>query len=539
VRKLALSSIRAPRLGNVQRDVKDEPYAFEAKEMLRKSVIGKRVAVQIDYVRPIPIGGPESGKSEDRAFATVIDDKGRNLAVMLVQQGLASVIRHRGDEPRSLVYDEMLQVEAEAKEQHRGLHSGKTPAPRHVNDLSTPAAATQAKALFPSLQRAGRMRGVVEFVINGSRLKVNIPKESCTITLALAGARCPATGRRDGTEPEPFGEAAVAYTRDRCLQHDVEVEVEAQDRMGAFIGTCWVKGHNLGVLLIEEGLAKLQPGFKPMWVQHDGEALLACEERAKASRLRVWTDYVEPTPEVEDDTPAVVQQKIRVVCTHVQDGCNVFLQSVTEAAATLNKLQETLKEIAATAPVPGFNPRVNDVVAAEFSCDGNWYRARVDKKSAEGFRVTFIDYGNSDLVSPDKTRALPGPYAAAQPLAKQCQLALLKAPKEEDMAHEAAAFLAELVMDLEVDAVVELRERGKMHVTIKPDDADVSVNSQMLRAGLARVMAWRRPDEAITKLINKLKTDEAIARQAHVNIWQYGDCIDSDEDEPKGPPPRR
>lgn len=44
-RRLALSSIRAPRMGNPRRGVEDEPWANESKEALRKLVIGKSVKV--------------------------------------------------------------------------------------------------------------------------------------------------------------------------------------------------------------------------------------------------------------------------------------------------------------------------------------------------------------------------------------------------------------------------------------------------------------------------------------------------------------
>ncbi|CAN0592253.1 unnamed protein product, partial [Laminaria digitata] len=68
-RRLALSSIRAPRVGNPRRGVEDEPWAVEAREALRKMVIGRSVKVVVDYQRDIPKGSGET--TEKRAFATV------------------------------------------------------------------------------------------------------------------------------------------------------------------------------------------------------------------------------------------------------------------------------------------------------------------------------------------------------------------------------------------------------------------------------------------------------------------------------------
>lgn len=65
---------------------------------------------------------------------------------------------------------------------------------------------------------------------------------------------------------------------------------------------------------------------------------------------------------------------------------------------------------------PGFMPKGGDLVSAKFS-DGAWYRAKIRraspvKKEAE---VTFIDYGNQDIIPfsnirplDPKFRTLPG-----------------------------------------------------------------------------------------------------------------------------------
>ena len=42
-RRVNLSSIRCPKIGNPRRDEKPAPYAREAKELLRTRLIGKQV----------------------------------------------------------------------------------------------------------------------------------------------------------------------------------------------------------------------------------------------------------------------------------------------------------------------------------------------------------------------------------------------------------------------------------------------------------------------------------------------------------------
>ena len=104
----------------------------------------------------------------------------------------------------------------------------------------------KSKQFLPFLQRAGRSEAVVEFVASGSRLRLYIPRETCLITFLLAGISCPrgarpnlggAPGVQDG---EPFGDAALLFTKEHCLQREVEIEVESMDKGGNFIGYVFV-----------------------------------------------------------------------------------------------------------------------------------------------------------------------------------------------------------------------------------------------------------------------------------------------------------
>ena len=47
---VCLAGLEVPRIG--RRDTPDEPFAFGAREFLRKKVIGKRVSFRIEYVVP-------------------------------------------------------------------------------------------------------------------------------------------------------------------------------------------------------------------------------------------------------------------------------------------------------------------------------------------------------------------------------------------------------------------------------------------------------------------------------------------------------
>lgn len=110
--KIYLSSLRPPRregtndgagaTGRQFRPLYDIPRMFEAREVLRKRVIGKKVQINVDYVQP------KSDQFPEKTCCTV-QHNGQNLAELLIESGLAKALRHRGDdENRSPHYDKYV-----------------------------------------------------------------------------------------------------------------------------------------------------------------------------------------------------------------------------------------------------------------------------------------------------------------------------------------------------------------------------------------------------------------------------------------------
>lgn len=159
--RLQLSSVRQPKAN----DPKLGGLQAEGKELLRKKMIGKPVSVFIDYTKAA------EGDYEARDCATLRTHSGANIAELLVEKGLLSVIRHRsGDEQRSSAYEALLAAEAKALASTKGIHSGKDfPVGRVIDASETAAKATGYLAGF---KRAGRSAAVVDFVASGSRFKV-------------------------------------------------------------------------------------------------------------------------------------------------------------------------------------------------------------------------------------------------------------------------------------------------------------------------------------------------------------------------------
>lgn len=95
--RATLSSIRQPK----PTDPKQAPFQADSKEFLRKKVIGKHVRVTVDGTKPASEG------YEERDVVTV-NINNKNVALMLVEAGYASVIRHRRDDGKFPSVDEAL-----------------------------------------------------------------------------------------------------------------------------------------------------------------------------------------------------------------------------------------------------------------------------------------------------------------------------------------------------------------------------------------------------------------------------------------------
>ena len=319
-RKLFLSSIRQPRppkeeaapaagagVATKKRlNYWEIPWMLESREFLRKRLVGQKVNVHIDFIKPPADGFPE------RVCATVkVGDA--SVAEALVSKGLATVVRYRdSDDDRASGYDDLLAAETKAAKNQKGVHSTKDIPVHRVNDVTT---RTIAEKLLPSLLRAGRMQGVVDHVQSGSRMRVFLPKDSYLITVLLSGLSCPRSATAD-KPGDPFGDEALALTRSLALQRDVEVELEDIDKTGCFVGHIFYGNHDLAVTLLTHGLGKLHPSAERYKYF---PSLQSAEKIAKDARKKIWADYVEPVaaPEAEEEKS---EQRVRKTGKKVKNG---------------------------------------------------------------------------------------------------------------------------------------------------------------------------------------------------------------------------
>uniref|UniRef100_A0A665VG68 Staphylococcal nuclease domain-containing protein n=1 Tax=Echeneis naucrates TaxID=173247 RepID=A0A665VG68_ECHNA len=512
-----LSSIRPPRIEGEEknkdkdkrfRPLYDIPYMFEAREFLRKKLIGKKVNVTVDYIRAATGPGEGTPAFPERTCATVTIG-GINIAEALVSKGLATVIRYRqDDDQRSSHYDELLAAEARAIKNGKGLHSKKEVPIHRVADIS--GETQKAKQFLPFLQRAGRSEAVVEYVFSGSRLKLYMPKETCLITFLLAGIECPRSSRNlpGGMQvAEPFSDEAMLFTKELVLQREVEVEVESMDKAGNFIGWLHIEGVNLSVALVENALSKVH----------------------FTAERHIWANYEEkPVEEVvhlSEEKERVANYR-PVYVTEITDTLHFYTQDV-ETGGQLESLMETMRaEIAAQPPVEGsYSARRGDYCISKFA-DGEWYRARVEKvESPAKVHVFYIDYGNREVVSSTRLAPMPPAFSTRTLPAQATEyaFAFILIPQDEDARADVVDCVVRDIQNSQCLLNVEYSGATCPFVTIQFGDTKDDVGLGLVKEGL--VMVDVRKEKHLQKMVSKKIEKTAL------NIWRYGDFRADDADE--------
>lgn len=542
-KKLSLSSVRQPKPS----DASQAPFGADAKEFLRKKLIGKHVKVTINGKKPATEG------FEEREVATVVQGN-TNVALALVEAGYASVIRHRqDDDDRSPEYDNLLIAEADAQKEGKGMWSPKPPRAKQYQDYSE--SLQKAKMEVSILQRQKRVPATVDFVKSGSRFTVLVPRENAKLTFVLSGIRAPRSARNPSEAGEPFGQEAHELANRRCMQRDVEIDVETIDKVGGFIGTLYVNKENFTKVLLEEGLATVHAYS----AEQSGNAAeyFAAEQKAKDARRGLWHDY-DPAKEaeeqeVEEAAAANAQNGVEsetaqrrkdyrdVMVTYIDPStCKLKLQQIGSGTSALTELMSAFRSFhlnkANDTPLPG-PPKAGDFVAARFTEDNEWYRAKIrrndrEKQQAE---VVYIDFGNSESLPWSRLRPLSQPQFSVQKLRAQASdavLSFLQFPVNSEYLEDAVGFIGDQTFDRQLVANVDyISTEGTLHVTLldpsQSKSLDHSINAEVIQEGLAMVprklKAWERN---AGETLSSLRELEAEAKEERRNIWEYGDLTE-------------
>mmetsp|Transcript_45719 Transcript_45719/g.99269 ORF Transcript_45719/g.99269 Transcript_45719/m.99269 type:complete len:871 (+) Transcript_45719:76-2688(+) len=536
-KRLYLASLRAPKLAR-RPDAQDDPWAFEAYEFCRKKLAGKKVKVVIDFQRPpfeTATGNapPPSDASGNMHYATLFYEGGKsNLNIDLVKQGLVALQYHRAEDDRADCYDDMIEAEKLAKDKKAGIHSLKDPPVHRVINLLGPNNSSRAKSFTESMKRSGQMDCIVEHVFNAGRFKLRVPSQNAQVSFALAGVKAPATARpgRPGND-EPYSHESTAWARELVMQRDgVACVVYQSDKGGNFIGQLLVRNESskwvdYAELMLAEGCGHTQD-FSLQGMAN-ANTLIAIEKKAQEAKKGQWAHREAVQTEVEE---SVAESLGVVAISHVENAALFYVQRASLEA----KLTDLMGKIAAAEGSCGDASTATrgNVVLAQFSADGCWYRAKVENKLIGGkVKVLFIDFGNSEEVQASTLKALPANLDTKHyPVGCiACSLSALTISRQHP--DEAAACLVEALGDgtYPLFAYAEKKTSGGgravlLYYNSKEPSGD-TVNAELLKYGHASLDKWAQSKEQTV-----MARAQETAKRGRVGMWAYGEGDDDDED---------
>ena len=512
-----------------------EQWAWEARELLRSKVAGKEIQVEVDYRREL---GTE--KKELRRFCTVLVNK-KSVAVELVREGYAEVMKLKADEERSSAFDSLILAENEAIKRQKGLH-GKKRAPQHPYTVVSGDAAGKLNKLLTG--KSGNTKAVVEKILSASKFVLSLPNDASVVTFSLAGIAIPSSDKPLGKD---LAEEAKQLTLISTSCRDVELVLEAEvDKASSLTGQMLINGKNYTNTLLEAGLAIVQPYAKRLKIF---EELNEAEGKAKKAKKGVWKleDHTvafperkkREQPEQEQKSKPVAQsfsvshsrktQTIRV--TDFEDPITFYYQGsdVVEKLKTVEKLIAELNVAQLEALA---SATVGSVCLAQFTEDNSWYRAKVISVNNANAVVLYSDFGNSEEVAISTLKTIPaGNQLLTIPeCAQKARLAFVK--DHENLRFELETFLRETLMEGEWQLTVEYSDAGVNYVTLVQNGAkqEDNLNKQMIRSGL--VFADKKLLLSEFKSVAKSYLEEqdfAISRR--LNLWELGEIYGSDDDE--------
>lgn len=531
------------------------PFMFQAREFLRTKLVGKKVQVVVEFIKP------KDGKFPEKTCVT-ISVNGENIATSLIRKGLASTLRYRDDDDnRADNYIELLQAEDDAANAKAGIHSITEKSPAGFG--SQPVSSGNANVL--GYEGKGWVPAVVEYVVSGSRMRIYIPKDTCIATVMLGGINTPRTAMRNSDkEDDPFSNEATDFTKDMCMQRDIQFKAERSDKNGNFIGQVSCNGVNLAVALVEEGLSDLHQYASNNELFAE---LTAAEEKAKAEKKNMWEAYdaaaaaadaARRAAETGEAAPPTLAtggltgpaEWKSVTVSHVEDAITFWAQDdagqedLAGLMKTLNDAYATTKPVVQEEPLKKGEDGYKPFCASKFS-DGQYYRCVAEGKNEDKTKIEirYIDYGNIEIVDPKAIVALPQEVKdlkfAGQ--AARMKLAYLNGPAQ-DYADDGRDFFADGVLYKSYKCSERMYDDECMPVSLmfeeegEEDKAStfIDIAKTMLSNGMAttnsrvRVAKFNEKHKKLT--VDAYKKLEERAVTDRVGQWMYGDVTEDPKD---------
>jgi endonuclease YncB( thermonuclease family) len=373
-----------------------EPFSFEARERIRRLLIGQTVSVVVD------------GAITERFFATLYLN-GICINELLVREGFAKVIPPIcGKESARFAVFQLAQEEAAAAQ--LGVHSptAETYPALVVRDFSLNVFKEVALKHLSEFRNI-KITGVVEDVLGGNRFAILAVREHVMVRAAVNGLLPLSPSDR-------LGRDAIAFCQQRYLHRDIEFTIKEVDRSGGFIADMSLiesSGQltDIACVLLSEGLAELHHGTATTMTNY--EKLQEIQDTARRDEVGKWANKSRFEPQLE------FGKFYPVRITAAWTGTDVVVQFLSDVMEEIDTVIQTQ-----TRPVSKALMK-NDLVCVIYS--NARYRGRVERvDETDRVTVRLIDFDIELEVAASDIYEIPQRLENIGPQALTVHLAFLK-----------------------------------------------------------------------------------------------------------------
>jgi staphylococcal nuclease domain-containing protein 1 len=437
--RIFLSHVKAPAFAKLNSTEQDKPWAWQAKEYLRKSIIGKQVKCEFDFTKQVGV------ELRSMHFYSVlkVDSKDKtktqNITTDLIEQGLVQfTVPRTDDDSQSKYLNDYMNADKNAQSKKVGIFSNKNPGNPNYSDLIS--ATKKKKIEFRDfLVNQKNLACTVEFVFSGSKFKLRIEKTKCYIPFSLIGIKTVSKDKNNTEIYERFYNEATNFANETILQREGKCDIIQADKVGNYFGVLTINEGNFASVLLREGLAVVSDKSVPGSVND----YINAEKSAMESRKGIWENESVAKSLKDDFSQSnyssstqvskfeAKKQDIQLKVTDFLDLQNFYVNILPNK--TLDKINTALDEynLGRTKTTPLEKPIKKGVrCLAKFSTDDQYYRAIVTNiLKGEKYEVQFLDFGTYEEVSDFNLVKIDANLSIVEPQAVLCELGHIKYTK--------------------------------------------------------------------------------------------------------------
>jgi staphylococcal nuclease domain-containing protein 1 len=539
--RIFLSHMKAPKFGKPNTEEPDQPWAFQAKEFLRKSLVGKKVRCEQDYSKTL-----EDGKKMN--FYSLFRQHGKdgkeekNVNVEILEYGYANYIppNPKVDDDVSKYLESYQAAEKVAKEKKVGIFSTKYPGNPNYSDLIA-ANKTKKREFVNFLINGKNLQCVVEYCFSGSKFKVRVERNKCYIPLSLIGIKTFGKDKNTTELGDKFFKEATEFANSTILQREGTCDIVQADKVGNYFGYLHINGSNFSTTLLKEGLAVVSGAQSSVPIVHMSEFKTA-EKSAETEGKNIWAhsnlaSFLKEG-ELVQSLPKGFEEKhsdIKVRITDYIDFHNFYINLLpNKNLSTIENVLRDYESGKSKSLSLEFPAKIGTLCAARYTVDGRLYRAKLTKAlKDEKFEVEFLDYGTIDIVGKKDLYKLDNSLAMIEPQAVLCELAYLK--YSQNSMKKALQTITDFVnIDSELPAKLSysyaskgLNKTGIVVYQNKDKKLKDSYHNDLIKLGFAKLDTNKK----IPEYLKDLKETESKAEQLGVGLWAEGEEADYDKEE--------